>query len=42
MDDDDNYKEEEIIDEEIVNMIKSSEMDLGEELILESLDKVFS
>ncbi|GES94641.1 hypothetical protein GLOIN_2v1789983 [Rhizophagus clarus] len=53
IDDDNNYGEEEITDEEIVNIIKSNETDLAEEEInlqpkistseaLESLDKVLS
>ncbi|GES81535.1 tigger transposable element-derived protein 6-like [Rhizophagus clarus] len=53
IDDDNNYREEEITDEEIVNIIKSNETDLAEEEInlqpkisiseaLESLDKVLS
>ena|SRR6266498_244633 len=53
IDDNNNYGEEEITDEEIVNMIKSNEMDLAEEEIvlqpkisasevLASLDKVLS
>src|SRR4051812_17817347 len=53
IDDDNNYEEKEITDEEIVNMIKSNEMDLVEEEIilqpkmstseaLASLDKVLS
>ncbi|EXX66771.1 hypothetical protein RirG_120570 [Rhizophagus irregularis DAOM 197198w] len=53
IDDDNNYEEKEITDEEIVNIVKSNEMDLAEEEIilqskmsvseaLASLDKVLS
>src|SRR5436189_5101219 len=53
IDDDDNYGEVEITDKEIVNMVKSNEIDLGEEKLISqpkistsealvSLDKVLS